>query len=328
MPETAPSYPPLPEGLPTRWRVRAPRPDDAVAVTALVAACDTAVLGHPDIALADIEVELSRGPERQVVVIDDERVWVWAYLYDKAAGRTIADVYVDPSLDRQVGDRLAAWCWRIQLAQAAQVAAARGVVATTLDVGVLGGDASTESRLRAAGFAPRRTFWRMERPLTDADRPAVPTPGVTIRRVEEPDRPTVYAVVEAAFEDHWNHHRRSYAEWLEQVAGSPGADPALWWLAEVDGAVVGALVATRQMADDDAIYVAVLATLRAARRRGVGTALLREAFAAGRAQGWSLARLNVDAESTTSAPSLYAGVGLVVSFSAQAWMREVTVAAT
>ena len=149
-----------------------------------------------------------------------------------------------------------------------------------------------------------------------------PTPDVVDGPATAQDARAAYEVVESAFADHWSHHARS-SRVVGPVEPPPGADAQLWWLAEVGGQPVGALIASRQMADEDAIYIATFATVRAARGRGVAKALLRRAFAAGWAEGWSRATLNVDAENTTAAPALYASVGLTVAFSGHAWLREV-----
>jgi ribosomal protein S18 acetylase RimI-like enzyme len=83
------------------------------------------------------------------------------------------------------------------------------------------------------------------------------------------------------------------------------------------------LIATSQMADEDAIYISTLGTERAARGRGVAKALLHKAFVAGMERGWGLAKLNVDSTSSTSAPQLYRSVGMTVEFAINAWQLEV-----
>jgi mycothiol synthase len=315
--------PRLPMGLPMTWAARRPTADDAAQIFDLVAACDIAVLGYPDIAIGDVRSDLAVDPQRQVLVTDGSRALAWARVHDKAAGRTVADAYVLPELEVATGDRLAAWCWQLLLAWGAAIASLRGLPSTTLDAGLLAGDVANERRLAAAGLTARRTFWRMQRPLTPQDvAPPLP-PGVQLRGVAERDLTVVHDIVEAAFADHWNHHPRGYDEWWPHVSGNAGFDLGLWWLAEVDGQPVGVLIATRQMADEDAMYIATLATRREFRGRGVATALLRKAFAAAQAEGWSAAKLDVDSESTTSAPSVYAGVGLEVAHAVRAWLREV-----
>jgi GNAT superfamily N-acetyltransferase len=308
--------------------VRPPAPADAPAVFALVAACDEAVLGYPDVSVADVEDDLAHDARRQLVVVDGERAVGWVWVTDKAAGRTPADVYVDPQLtidDPALADELARWGWDCVLAQAASIAADRGLAATAVETGTLDGDAVGRRRAAAAGLTPVRTFWRMRRTLTLEDREPAAAPGITVRPVAPEETRSAYELVEAAFADHWNYAPRTYDEWWAQHSGS-GFDLDLWWLAELDGQPAGVLIASRQMADEDAIYIAVLATRREARRRGVAKALLHKAFARGLAEGWSTAKLNVDSESSTSAPALYAGVGMTVEFAVLAWRRQVTVA--
>lgn len=332
MPSTValPPLPPLPSGASTTWTVRPPLPADAPAVFALVAACDEAVLGYPDVSLADVEADLARDRQRQLVVLEGERAIAWVWIEDKAAGRTPSDVFVDPQLtteDPALADDLARWCWGRVFAQASSIAADRGLAATGVETGTLDGDTAGQLRATAAGFTQVRTFWRMRRPLTATDLDLVALPGITVRPLGPDETRSAYEIVEAAFADHWNYHPRTYDEWWSQHTGS-GFDLDLWWVAELDGQPAGVLIASRQMADEDAMYIAVLATRRESRGRGVARALLHKAFAAGYAEGWSTAKLNVDSESNTSAPALYAGVGMTVEFAMLAWQREVEAAAS
>ncbi len=311
--------------MPAGWTARRPGPDDARSLFDLVVACDVAVLGAPDVAYGDVVADVGLEPELQTVVLDGDRAVAWAWLRDRAAGRTQADVYVHPDLPDAVGDPLAAWCWTLLRGRAAAVATRRGRESTSLEVGSLEADARAERRLPAAGFDPVRIFWRMRRDLTvdDLEPPATAPRGVVVRPVREDERPEVYAVVEEAFADHWAHRWRPYDEWWKQHSTTFGFDLDLWWLAELDGEIAGALIATAQMADEDAIYVSTLGTKPSARGRGVARSLLYQAFAAGVDRGWSLARLTVDSGNRTSALQLYTGVGMTVEFAIRAWQLEV-----
>lgn len=315
--------PALPAGAPATWSVRLPEPTDAPAVFELVAACDIAVLGYPDIALGDVGADLAVNTELQAVVVESGRVRVWVRVEDKAAGRTVGDVFVDPGLDDELADALAAWGWTLVRRSAVAVATARGRAATWIESGTLEGDVAGERRAEAAGLTRCRTFWRMQRRLTADDARPLIAPGIAIRVVSTDDARATHELVEAAFADHWNHHPRTFEEWWTQRTTRYGHDPNLWWLAEIDGEPVGVLIATRQMADEDAMYVGILATARSARGRGVGSSLLRYAFAAAIDQGWSAAKLDVDSDSPTAAPSVYAGVGMTVAFAMRAWRTEV-----
>jgi mycothiol synthase len=316
----------LPPEVPAGWVTRGPRPDDARALYDLVVACDVAVLGKPDVAFGDVVADIGVGAELQTVVLDGERAVAWAWMRDRAAGRTLADVYVDPQLPEAVAEPLAAWCWGLLVTRASSVATRRGRESTTLEVGSLDADVRTEKRLRARGFDRVRTFWRMRRQLSDQDLDARSTPGpegIHVRPVLADDLAAVHQMLEDAFDDHWGHRRHTYDEWWTHVSSTHGFDLSLWWLAELDGALAGALIGTAQMADEDAIYISTLGTKPSARGRGVGKALLRKAFAAGVERGWGWARLNVDSASSTSAPQLYRSVGMTVEFAMNAWQLEV-----
>jgi ribosomal protein S18 acetylase RimI-like enzyme len=130
-------------------------------------------------------------------------------------------------------------------------------------------------------------------------------------------------VLETAFVDHWNHHVVPFEDWWQTKQESPGFDLCLWWVAEVDGEPVGALIGSTQAAEDDTLYVVSVGTLAAARGRGVAKALLHTAFTAAPQRGWSRAMLNVDGENPTGATALYRSVGMDVEFAMSAWHRTV-----
>ncbi len=318
--------PALPPEVPGGWLARPPGPDDARALHDLVVACDIAVLGVPDVAFGDVVADIGQDPEMQTVVLDGDRAVAWAWMRDRAAGRTLADLYLDPAVPEAVAEPLAAWCWGLLVARAGSVATRRGRDGTTLEVGSLDADVRTEKRLRARGFDRVRTFWRMRRELSPEDRAARPEAepaGVVVRPVGENDLEAVHRLLEDAFADHWGHRPQTYDEWWTHVSTVHGFDLSLWWVAELDGALAGALIATGQMADEDAIYISTLGTRASARGRGVAKSLLRKAFAAGVEHGWSWAKLNVDSTSATSAPQLYSSVGMTVDFAMHAWQLDV-----
>ena len=66
-----------------------------------------------------------------------------------------------------------------------------------------------------------------------------------------------------------------------------------------------------------------LAVLRPYRRRGVGVALLRRAFAVGGAKGCSTAGLGVDLANPTRAVRLYRAVGMRPLYTADIYQRTV-----
>jgi ribosomal protein S18 acetylase RimI-like enzyme len=295
-----------------------------------VESVDRATLGFTDWSREDVEADVasSSAPadRNQLLVLDGNRALSWALVDDRAAGRISADVAVDRELPRQQADLLARWALGWLGARADEVARDRDRPDTLVDVGAVAGDAAQEGWLRAEGFTPVRTYWRMSRAV-DGGASRSTVPDVALRRVSvdgTADVEVVYAVVEEAFADHWNHHPRDFAEWWRAKRESAGHDLTLWWLAEVDGEPVGALVATTQMVGEGALYVATLGVRRAARGRGVARALLREAFAEAGRRGLERVSLTVDGASPTGATALYRSEGMDVDFAVSVLQRPVT----
>lgn len=327
--------PPLPAGLPGDWLARRPVPDDAPAVHALCVAYELALLPVADLSLADIEADLTAptadATRNQAVAVDGDRVLAWAFLGDRTAGHTVVDLYVAPDLDDDAADRLAGWGWTVLLDRAAAVARERGVEVTHVDTGTIEGDVAAAKRLAEHGFRRARTFWRMTTDVDGAESFTEPH-GVVVRAIApdgaafDADLRTAHRIHEEAFADHWNFHPTTLDEWWGRNRSSAGLDLGLWWLAEVDGVPGGLAIATMQMADEGALYVDSLGTARAARRRGVATALLRHSFGEAARRGLRSVRLNVDSENLTGATRLYEAAGMRVEFAMLGWLREVAAA--
>lgn len=324
------ALPPLPAVLPSTWSARRPTVDDARGVVELCAAVDTAVLGYPDVSLEDVRSDLTstsaHAERNQAIVLDGERVLAWVWVEDRSAGRTMVDLYVDRSLPQEQRDALADWAWPWAVARGREIAAERGRDDTLLDTGLLDDDVWGARVLQRHGFTRVRTWWRMARDV-GPDHEWSPAPGVTIRPLDrhrlDDELRVVYDVLETAFVDHWNHHAVTFDEWRRAKEEAAGLDLSLWWVAELDGAPVGALIASTQAAEDDTLYVATVGTLPRGRGRGVARSLLHRAFAEAPARGWTRAMLNVDGENPTGATALYRSVGMEVEFAMSAWHRTV-----
>jgi ribosomal protein S18 acetylase RimI-like enzyme len=148
--------------------------------------------------------------------------------------------------------------------------------------------------------------------------PPVLPADVRIRKVrdDDADLETVFRIVDTAFEDHFGHlPGRTYPQWIAELRKRSGLDLSLWWIAEVGGEPMSALIGW-QFPDDDGGevgHVGTLGTLRAARGRGIGTAMLTTAFAEYHSRGLRAATLGVDAENLTGAVRLYESVGMHVN---------------
>ena len=143
----------------------------------------------------------------------------------------------------------------------------------------------------------------MQIDLDGAVEPGPAPDGIEIGGIEPPgDLPAIHAVLEEAFADDWGDDPGPYDRWIEEEMRSPSYDPTLWLLARDGGTPVGVLNAS---AGEDGGSVDWLAVLPSHRGRGLGTALLRRAFAAFAALGLRRVTLNVDAENPTGATGVY-----------------------
>ncbi|HET9167909.1 MAG TPA: GNAT family N-acetyltransferase [Actinospica sp.] len=144
-------------------------------------------------------------------------------------------------------------------------------------------------------------------------------PRVTVRAAaDESDQRTIHAVLEDAIAGHWNHDRRDFAEFDLAQREREGYDPALWWLAEVDGAPAGAVIA-RDPAER--AWIAWLGVLDAHRGQGIGKMLLHTAFSQLRERGHRTVGVDVDTHNSTGAVIVYKATGMSVLGTADQWRK-------
>ncbi len=185
---------------------------------------------------------------------------------------------------------------------------------------ITAGDHAAAAILMDRGLRPIRHFWHMQ---IDLDGPIEPGPapdGIEIAGIEpRDDVRAIHGIIESAFADDPGENTEPFDRWAEEHATGPGYDPSLWLLARDRGVAVGALTAS---ANDDVGWVDYLAVLGSHRGRGIGSALLRRAFATFAARRLGRARLNVDAENVTGATAVYERVGMRVVNRWDLWERQ------
>jgi ribosomal protein S18 acetylase RimI-like enzyme len=209
---------------------------------------------------------------------------------------------VDPGyLGRSLGGWLVTW--------ALGVAAARepGEGPFEVRTNIPAPDEAAHRLFASRGLTHVRTMWTMHRDLAQAT--AGPPPaGVTIRTFETGrDERTFWEVGEASFEGHYGHVPSPFESWEAEWYQAHDWNPDAVLLAERDGAVVGEL-AWIEAGEDG--YIASVGVLEAHRGRGIGTALLRAAFADIADAGFASATLGVDTENATGAVGLYRSAGM------------------
>lgn len=290
----------------TALATRSPTLDDAAAVTELVIACDIAEYGAPDFELDDLLTDW-RMPgfdlaEDARLMTADGRIVAYAALVRS----DYADVYVHPDFrGRGIGTELRAWTEQ----RAAECAPAGASVLFGQVVSSV--DEPAGALLERAGYRPVRTYWRMVAPLDSEPPPPEWPEGVRVRTFDrERDDRAVHALVQEAFDDNERHVPSSFEEWEAYMIDREAFEPGLWFVAEADGGIVGAVLCPNY---EDEGWVRQLAVARAWRRRGLGAALLRQALGEFYRRGRREAGLVVDSWNRTGARELYEREGMHVA---------------
>ena len=286
--------------------MRAPRPDEAQAITDLVIACDVAESGEPDFELDDLLTDWHMPgfdlAKDAVVVLDGERI----VAYGSFVRGDYVDVYVHPAYrNRDLGKELLEWSERRALERTIPGGEIR--IAQVIITGEEGG----ANLLGTRGYQPVRTYWRMTMPIGDSPTPPSWPAGVRVRTFDqERDSRAVYRLVQDAFADNERHTAESFEEWQAFMIDRDAFEPGLWFIAESDGEIVGCVLCPNY---EDEGWIRQLAVARDWRRRGLGTALLRQAMAEFHRRGRRELGLVVDSWNRTGAKELYERAGMKVA---------------
>jgi len=168
------------------------------------------------------------------------------------------------------------------------------------------------------GWKHIRSFYRMVADLDSA--PEVPSfpDGITVRPYNpETETEEVYRTIVDTFRDHFGFvvqpFEKGLADFKHNFIAEPGYDPRFWFVAMDGNEMAGICICRREDSEDtESGWVSELGVRRAWRKRGLGDALLKHAFAAFHADGKKRAMLGVDASSLTGALKLYERAGMRV----------------
>jgi GNAT superfamily N-acetyltransferase len=166
------------------------------------------------------------------------------------------------------------------------------------------------------GFELVRYSWRMVINLHQAPPEPQWPAGIRPRSfVPDQDERPAFAAGQEAFRDLWRHSQRPFEEafqlWLHRVRYADGFDPSLFTLA-MDGEEIAGICHCLAQARDDphTAWIGHLSVRRPWRTRGLGLALLHNAFGQLYRRGIPRASLGVDAQSPTGAVRLYEKAGM------------------
>jgi mycothiol synthase len=301
-------------GLPDGYTLRPASREDAAAVAEVIAAADEADGAPRDTELSDIEQfwrELDPTSAALVAVAPDGALVGYVDVLT-VADRTHVDGYVHPSArGRGVGVSL--------LRAGEHMADGAPVLRTT----VVGGATDSEQLVAQEGYKHIRSFFRMRIHLDE--RPPQPDwpDGFELRgyRPGTDDR-ALHELLQDAFRDHWEHEPRTLDEFVHNFARSDQLVPeASFMLFEADEAV-GGVLSMRRFGTG---WIQSLGVRQPWRKRGIGLALLRQAFGALYGCGERSIGLGVDAESPTGATRLYERAGMHVEVRYDTYEKRVRV---
>lgn len=283
--------------------VRAPTAADAPAVTALVRAFEERLAGKPEQSEQDLLgdwADLQLASDAWLVELDGVLAGYGALYTDV---NTFADGYVHPDFwGRGVGSRL------VELGEAA----ARRRGAATLQIPVFGNDERAHALLEGRGYRPVRRYYRMEIELAGPPpEPAWPD-GLAVAPYDERDADAFHAALDEAFAEEWGHELDGDVDW-RAVRERRSRDRSLWFSVK-DGAEIAAAAVTEEERWGVG-WVHSIGVRPTWRRRGLGEALLRHAFAELYRRGRTEIGLGVDVENPTGATRLYERVGMHVASS-------------
>jgi len=307
--------------------IRHPTLQDVPLILAITRASDIAATGEPDWTAEEIIETLTannQDPTRDSWLASDDSgdTVAWAYLDnpDRTARDNI-EIYVVPGR----GEGAFGPLLDLAVSRVAERAREGGHPEVTLWAGAITSERPYIDALLAAGFVFRRRHARMQRELTGQET-APCHPDVEIRPVrfdDEDELRRFHQVIESAFADLAEYRPTGYEDWLAAIEDQPSVSRDEWFVALVDGAIVGALQSSDQRVEHDEGWIKNLAVLREHRKSGIGAALLATAFARYAGKGRRYAGLGVDLTNPTGAYRLYAAVGMTPTFEADVYERVV-----
>ena len=314
--------------LPTGYRVSRPSLDAAVEIYDLVAACDTAVLGRPDVTPDDIVDELVEPgfvPATDGWLVHDPRGRLVGYAW---ACRKGSSENVDVAVVTPAGeDKVAEYIWPVVRRRSVEIARELGHDRVVIDVGVYRADTHRRGLLAAQGFEHAATFQRLRIDHSGPRRtPATPA-GVVVRNGSEGEDVLRlgHSVRNEAFAEHFGFVANPFDEWSTNLAASSSNDWSQLRVAMVDGEAAGMILGTNSFAEDENCgYVRVLGVRKRFRGRGLARFLLRLAFAYDAGLGREGTYLHVD-EVGAPALGLYLSEGMRPTLVTDVWRRTLPV---
>lgn len=196
----------------------------------------------------------------------------------------------------------------------------------SLSASVQEGNKSAVELFTARGYQPTRWFLRMTCELTAEPAPALVPDGIRIVGFTAERSADARQIRDEAFRDHWDTTASTQEGW-DHFLGFQAFRPQYSFLAyhgdEPLAVVIGHEYDSYTQATGRLdLYIPTVATRKAARGRGLATALLATALRAARADGFVSSTLDVDGDSPTGAGRIYERAGYQVVDRSMTMVKE------
>lgn len=174
-------------------------------------------------------------------------------------------------------------------------------------------DAAARELLVERGYRVVRHSFRLLLEL-DPERPP-PAPrwprGISVREMAQGEEREVHGVIGEAFAGDWFFDEGNFETWSRWNVELDGFDRSLAFVATEGPDLAGVCLCSMHQSGDPRLgWVGELGVRPDRRRRGIGLALLRHAFAVFHARGCDRVGLGVDAENEAGALRLYRRAGM------------------
>lgn len=168
-------------------------------------------------------------------------------------------------------------------------------------------NAEFHQALEQAAFKHVRSDWIMQIDM-DAPPPEPVWPeGVELRPYTPEMLYTIYEADNEAFRDHWGHLPVQFEAWQTWTVKREGFDQSLWFLAYEGDEIAAFALCEYEQGEG---WIGELGVRRPWRRKGLGLALLYQAFGEFYRRGITRVSLNVDSQNLTGATRLYRRAGM------------------
>lgn len=330
--------------LPEGWASRPAVSSDVAKMTGLRRKYEEQIRGWASASETQIAVAVDdsgRVRREHLVIFDaDGQLRGWCEAHDRAPGRVVVLIVVDPDLPDDIAQVVGDVLLQFARGMAVAMATDNDVAKTQLDVDVYSADKRQTGWLARAGLQCMRTWWHMSRAVRPEEKTGdrAPRDRVRIRAVGRGadgmpnvgDLRSIHGVLEEAFSDHFNSHEETFDAFVARLREDPNHHWDHWWIAEIidgvsptpAGALVGSVIPGPDPAEDTppvGTYVEYIGVLRSARGHGVATSLMDTVITDAAQRDRQEVALEVDANSPTGAQGLYESLGFVTKYTTESW---------